>query len=378
MPITLSITEKFIDNSIDQGLKVNSVNLIIIQHLLCDTENFINLLNNKGFEIYKLIGIEYSSKTEVAQRLRKSKIDVIIPKFNEIENIINDIITNELTNNNVGAYRKFIIHEVGGYCVPILKRNADLFGSNCAGILEDTKQGLWKYKDIVSLPVPIMQIAECNLKEIEAKYVGEAVARAVEYDLLEMGMSLWGYRVGVLGFGSIGEPVASSLRCRGAIVSCFDPDPLKTIKATIQGFSCPGRNKLLQEAQLIVGTTGINSINYDELPILNNDVILASGSSKNHEFPMDKIKMTAHESTKITESITQYAMPWGKGMQIASDGFPINFSSISLPMFMSDLLFCQIAASLIKLMTHSLPFGIHKLSEDEERVIAGLWLEQYC
>lgn len=377
MKAVLPITERYIQEALNRGLKATGIKLFIIQHLLDDTEYFIRTLLKYGFQVGKVVGIEYSSEPKVTERLQEEGIDVIVPQFSEIEIAVKHALDSEFMERSEESVNRFLIHEVGGYCAPYLKDRADILTKRCIGIVEETKQGLWHYLDIGFFPIPVMEIADSKLKIVEARHVGEAVSRAVEFDLLELGVSLCGYYVGVLGFGDIGASVAASLRGRGAIVSCYDPNPLKAIDAKMQGFGWPGREHVIKDSELIIGATGTNSIAYDEIPILKDGAVLSSASSRNLEFPVEQITMTSHRSIPLTEFITEFTMPWEKRIRIANRGFPVNFRGRSLPLFVSDLLFCQIAACMTKLMTQNLPPAIHSLSADEENLIANLWLQHY-
>lgn len=374
----LPITEQFIQEALNHGMKPTGVELFIIQHLLDDTEHFIRTLRQYDFQVRKVIGIEYSSESKVMDRLREQDLDVILPQFSELEITINHVLDSELKKTSKESVVRFLIHEVGGYCAPFLRDHADVLIEKCIGIVEETKQGVWRYRDIGFLPVPVMQIADSKLKGVEARHVGEAVARAVESDHLELGISLCGCRLGILGFGDIGASVANSMRCRGAVVSCYDPNPLKAIDAKVQGFMCPGRDYVLKESELIIGASGVNSVTYDELRILRDYTMLVSASSRDLEFPVKQITIASRESAHLTEFIIEFTMPWGKRIRIANHGFPVNFRGISLPLFVSDLLFCQVAACMTKLITQHLSPGIHCLSIDEEKLIGKLWLERYA
>src|SRR3972149_132981 len=374
----LPVTEQFIQEALNRGLKPTGIGLFIIQHLLDDTECFIRTLGQFGFQIRKVIGIEYSSKSKVVERLREQDIDVILPQFSELEITVKHALKSELKKKSKESVFRFLIHEVGGYCAPFLGDHVDFLAEKCIGIVEETKQGLWRYRDIGFLPLPVMQIADSKLKGVEAKYVGEAVARAVESDLLELGVSLCNCCIGLLGFGDIGASIATSLRCRGTVVSCYDPNPLKVIDAKMQGFACPGREYVLKESKLIIGASGMNSVIYDDLSILRDNAMLVSVSSRDLEFPVKQITMASHRSTHLTRFVSEFTMPWGKRIRIANCGFPVNFRGPSLPLFVSDLLFCQIAACMMKLITQHLPPDIHCLSADEEKLIAKLWLECYA
>ena len=235
----LRLTERMLGTMAFDQVELDSVEIILVQHLLSDTEEFIRLIRGFGFEVLRVIGIEYSSRQDVVERLRSSGLDVVVPEVAETEDTLRQVLHDEFSRSQS---KRIILQEVGGYCANILNAVIEPSLENrFLGVVEETRQGLWRYRDVPNLPVPVIEIADGFLKSLEARYVGEAVARAVEVDLLEAGSTLWGAKSVVLGFGDIGSAVANGLRARGSWVACFDPDPLKLIDARMRGFRSPAQ-----------------------------------------------------------------------------------------------------------------------------------------
>ena len=371
----LRLTERMLATMAFDQVELDSVEIILVQHLLSDTEEFIRLIRGFGFAVRRVIGIEYSSRQDVVERLRSSGIDVVVPKVAETEDTLRQVLHDEFSRSQS---KRIILQEVGGYCASILNAVIEPSLQNrFLGVIEETRQGLWRYRDLPNIPVPVIEIADGFLKSLEARYVGEAVARAVEVDLLEGGSTLWGANSVVLGFGDIGSAVANGLRVRGSCVACFDPDPLKLIDARMRGFRSPARQHLLAGAEVLVGASGKRSVTDDDLKQLADGVMLASASSKDVEFPIDLIRRTATSRHVVTPHVNEYTMPWGKRIRVSCEGEPVNFRGFSLPHFMSDLLFAQIVAAMQILISVRLSKTIHSLSKEQQAHIASEWLDIY-
>jgi adenosylhomocysteinase len=360
--------------ALDQ-IEPDSVEIILVQHLLSDTEEFVRLIRGFGFKVNRIIGIEYSSRQDVVERLRSSGLDVVLPTIAATEDTLRQVLHDQLSGSQS---KRIILQEVGGYCANILNAGIEpQLQDRFLGVIEETRQGLWRYRDVSNFPVPVIEIADSFLKSLEARYVGEAVARAVEVDLLESGSTLWGARSVVLGFGDVGSNVANGLRARGSFVSCFDTDPLKLIYARMLGFRSPARERLLADADVVVGASGKRSVTDQDLEQLADGVMLASASSKDVEFPIDLIRSTATRRHVVTPYVNEYTMPWGKRIRVSSEGHPINFRGFSLPHFMSDLLFAQIVAAMQMLLSVRPSNQIHSLSKEHQVRIASEWLDVY-
>lgn len=372
----LPLTDRFVNQLISNCGSPVSMRIVIIQHLLEDTEAFIHILKRTGFLIEQVIGIEYSSKRHVVERLVDQGIDAIVPEFAKLKRTIKSCLRAIKKEQRCSSITNFLVHEVGGYCADLLNEDMSLFDNNCIGVVEETKQGLWRYEKVKSLRFPIIHIANSRLKDFEGIYIGESVAKIIFGDIKTLNIRPSTCRVGLLGFGSIGSSVARSLAKQGFRILFYDANPIKQIEGAVLGYTCANRKDVLQNSQLIIGTTGKGSISYRELESLESGAILASASSRTVEFPITQINK-AGRMTKINEFIDDYLMPWGKSLRIINKGFPINFRQSSLPPPIADLMFCQIATSLIKLVSNNLPPGLHILSEEEENRIASGWVDYY-
>ena len=345
--------------------------VVVVQHLRHDTGCFLRILKECGFRIEKVIGIAYSSQKKVVLDLCQLGMDVSVPSLSRLESEVENILL-ELASKG----SRFILHEVGGYGANIVATSCEPIRKQCVGIIEDTKQGLWKYQAIKGVRVPVLHIATSALKDMEHNCVGEAVVQAIELQMSDIGRELSGCSVGILGFGSIGSSVAASLRSRRAKVSCCDRDPVKIIQARARGIPTAEKRPLISGSRIIIGATGENSIVPEDISVFSDGILLVSASSKCVEFPVRKIHEYSKQQTELTPSIVEFYMPWGKSILISNEGFPINLShpEYRLPSKVSDLMFSQIAECLVKLMSMKLSSGIQTLSFEEERRIARLWL----
>ncbi len=343
--------------------------LLIIQHILQDTETFLHLLLERGWRVRALIGIPYSCDKAAAKRLA-SLIDVRVPAFDDFQRVVDDTLASELER---ASTEPFILQEVGGYCAALLGGGSSLDIAGCAGAIEETRRGLWRYQAQDRLKVPVMQIADSRLKEIEAIHVGEAVARAIATDLLELERSLPGLAVGVIGFGSIGSAVAHSLHARGAAVACFDTSPIRQIEAAARGFRVIERNRLLAESDLVVGATGTGAFSIAEVPLLREGAILASASSGRRELPVDELIRLATGFVPVGESVSRIELSGGGTIYLIKEGFPANFRLRSLPPSIADLLFAELALCMRRLVVSPPSPGLYSLGLAEEEMVAGLW-----
>jgi len=368
----LPVAAQILDEVQDAARGRELPGLLVIQHILRDTEVFLHLLLERGWRVRVLIGIPYSCDASAAERLA-SRIDVRVPAFEDFQRVVDETLASELQR----AAEPFIVQEVGGYCAALLGGGSPVDTTGCVGAIEETRRGLWRYQAQKGLKVPVLEIAGSRLKEIEAIHVGEAVARAIATDLELLGRSLPGLAAGVIGFGSIGSAVAHSLHARGAAVASFDTSPIRQIESAARGFRTLDRRRLLAESDLVVGATGISAFSSGEISWLRDGAILASASSGRREFPIDALTAAAVGRARVGGSVTRLELSGGGTVHLIQDGFPANFRLTSLPPAIADLLFAELALCLGRLATAPPPPGLHGLGLDDEEKVAALWCEAY-
>ena len=374
---SLPTTERFLKNALREGVVPAGAEIILIQHLLLDSAAFVRLLTALGFQILKVFAIPYSVHEGAVAQVDKIGTDVAFPRFTGFEDAIRETLTAKFEGRVGDPDRPVVIQEVGGYCAAFLDTLKTQFQAHCAGIVEETKQGLWRYQAMSCLGIPVMHIAETPLKRMEATFVGEAIGRAIENVMMELGRSTAGLTIGILGYGDIGSAVAKSLGTRNASVTVYDPNAVAVIEAIAEGFPCPGRKAILSSSTLLVGASGTGSVQRGDLDDLRDGVVLVSGSSRDIEFPVRDIIEKATERIELNQRTSKFTLPDGKSLFLVDDGFPINFKHFSLPNFASDLLFCQIAGCICKILNGGLAPGLQTLSDPEQQAIAEIWLEEY-
>jgi adenosylhomocysteinase len=342
--------------------------VFIIQHLLDDTAEFVSLLRQYGYRVACVIGIPYSASSAAQKSVADAGVDVTVPAFSQMSAFVRRKLL------EVRAEKRLIIHEVGGYCADLLRGDSNVIPAQCLGFVEETKQGLWRYRKAGVPRYPVMHIAESRLKDIEGPYVGRAVAESLSEDLAKEKMKSKSCAIAILGTGIIGSSVGSALTPAFPELRCWDENPIARLQAVSKGLPlATSRAALLADASVIVGATGTHSLSPADLANLRNDVILASASSRRIELPVNYVR--SHGKLVATRGyVKTFVMPWGKSIRIVNDGYPINFRRRSLPIAIADLMFAQIATCIQYLSAAKVPPGIHPLPAREESRIAEIWL----
>lgn len=367
----LPATIKLLANWLEAKSALRDVEVLIVQHLFEDTLAFVCALQAASVTVRAVIGIPYSVKKHVRHELENMGIATLVPDMDKIAEVVL-----EHVKQIAKANHKTILHEVGGYCAWLSATSVE-FRNGCLGVVEETKQGLWRYSQAGQLLIPVVQFAEGRLKRCEGEFVGRAVARSVDEDLAVLGRSVEMANIGVIGVGDIGSGVARSFRRRGAHVWCYDKKPIRMIEAAAQGIRCCNPAQLVEICDAIVGATGVGCLETGSLANLKDGVLLCSASSRDLEFPVEAIRDASVQTSKLSPFVTEHVFSSGKRVRLASEGFPVNFRSFSLPPSFGDLMFCQVVMGLVGVLNGKYRVGLSALSDSDQEIIAEIWWELY-
>ena len=349
---------------------------LMVAHLFDDTMRMLAALEAVT-EWDAIIGISYSSNRDgLAARWRARFGDRVhvASDLDDLERIAVEQIARSLARCKANG-QKLIVQEVGGFVVPLLHRYfADQLWL-VKGVVELTKQGVWR-AEALTLGIPVLHCADSELKRLEAQRCGETIARCLDGVARELGLSLAGRRACVFGAGWIGSGVARALRRLDMIPQLVDRDPVKVVEARLDGFAASSTLDRIEECQLVLGATGAASITPEVIERLPNYALIASGSSRQIE--IDVRYLNKHPSRRLGAAVTAFALGETGRRQVllVNDGYPANFvpGSASVADEIVEMILAEIIVLLLTLMRSEPPAGIHRISLAQERECAELWL----
>jgi len=248
-----------------------------------------------------------------------------------------------------------------------------LDGISIAGV-EQTQRGITRIKNSnLKLP-PIISVATSGIKKlIESKFIGHSIVKKLN----NLGFINKSKTIGILGMGSIGESVLNSLKELGkdAIFydSSFHTNPSSSDNAR------NALDTLLNESDLVIGTTGTDALKGVTLDRVNGHKILASASSADIEFAsILKLGKWSDDSfnpisVPIHDNLT---------MEVLNGGYPINFDREGNATSDEDIVLTRCllyigamqAAKLLSSMSKE--SGIYNLDGKSQEMLLTKWIEE--
>jgi adenosylhomocysteinase len=146
-------------------------------------------------------------------------------------------------------------------------------------------------------------------------------------------------------------------------------------RAFVEGLNTLERAALMREADVLIGVSGQRSITADDVTLLKDGAILASGSSKRVEIDVDGLYAAADDVTSDL-GLTRL-MIGGKTIWLVNDGTPINFADQGVLGHVLDLVYTELYMCIRKLSEGRCPPGLQTLDRAEQEAIADVWLQIY-
>jgi len=309
--------EKFFDDSYLKSVSnTKKISIIAVMHILDTGIPFVNILQ-KYFSLECIIPKRNSIDKNLIEFYPQEKILSItkagLKDIRSIQNILEQI----------PQENRLVILDIGGYFSSISSDIKNFLGERFLGIIEDTENGHQKYLLQSNLLIPVISVARSPLKNNEDHLVGQAVVFSTDALLREQGILINNKKVGVIGFGKIGNGILSALRDKGCNTSVYDTDPIVLISAYSKGNSITNKLKIIEESDIIFCATGRLALMGEEFKFLKNGVFIASVTSSDDE--MDISWLEKHYTKKdVSEYISRYENN-GHYLYLFNNGNAINF-----------------------------------------------------
>jgi adenosylhomocysteinase len=354
--------------------------IILLQNLLSDTEEFVDILLTTGADLCSVVTIPDSIDSSVLERIKARNIPVLSVPGSDLEQMGGPL--DQLLSAAVEASRKdgrrIVIIELGGYFAAPLSRMRSEDASLFAGAVEDTTYGHHRYRTLIThIPVPVVSVARSRLKEIEARFVGEAAVIAIDGLFRELGVSLSMRNALIVGYGLIGKNIAHAASRREVRVSVYDQRDHRNLAAFCSGFRVHKKLELIKSADVIFSATGTTAISFDDILMCKDGVVLASAGFKDIEFDVNGLRENATDIVQLSAHVEGFLLPSSNVVYVIERGTAVNFLVQSVPSEVTDLVFSELLLSAIFLLRSPgrySPRVVHETDEKHLSMIAKDWL----
>lgn len=120
-------------------------------------------------------------------------------------------------------------------------------------------------------------------------------------------MLIGGKKILIIGYGFCGTGISQRFRALGASTMVYDKDPLRMLKAKIEGHIVGGLSELLPIADVVVTVTGrFNVVCEDQIRMMKNGAILCNAGHYNMEIDVSRLEEISVQKEQMQDGIMQY------------------------------------------------------------------------
>jgi adenosylhomocysteinase len=139
------------------------------------------------------------------------------------------------------------------------------------------------------------------------------------------GVSVYGRRVLVVGYGPVGRGVADAARAFGGVVEVADRDPAARLAAAHLGFATPALAEGLARADLVITATGADgALSAEDLAASPDGVFLANVGHTRAELPVAELLAGAVARPRPHVTVCELA---GRTRYLLADGAMLNLAA---------------------------------------------------
>lgn len=183
----------------------------------------------------------------------------------------------------------------------------------------------------------------------------------------------------VAGYGHCGKGIAERARGMGANVIVTEVDPIKGLRAIMDGFRVMPMNEAAKIGSIFVTATGDkNVIVKDHMKLMPDGAIMANSGHFNVEISLPDLEKISKKKRQIKENLKEYTLENGKRIYLLADGRLVNLaaaeghpSSVMDMSFSDQALVCQWIAKNYKNMNP----GVHEVPLEIDEKVASLKLK---
>ncbi|MBK7864099.1 MAG: hypothetical protein IPJ65_36970 [Archangiaceae bacterium] len=352
--------------------------VLAVQHLLGSQVPLFNALRKLGVKPGRsaIVAIPYSVSPPVADTLLDKGWDVRVPPLDL--DVWYRMVKESLQERIAAAKqsgRKVLVLDDGGLTEMIFEKYPEIaLDRHLVKVVEQTRRGI-TVADHVELHEAVINVAQSWGKYVEGPMIGSSLETKAISRLAAIGVSdLKGKKVGVVGAGTIGLPLAEALKAAGATVTVLDLSESARAAAAERGMHVAhDRREFFETQDIVLGTTGVRSMTAEDLALLKDGAIIGSGSSKLVEIDVDALAAMAREKGGRVEVVdakshpptVKYTNAEGRSVTLLARGFPLNFDG-SIEDISADRIQLTRGLMLIGALqaTGLSAAGIHRLDPD--------------
>ncbi|NVM29047.1 MAG: adenosylhomocysteinase [Candidatus Helarchaeota archaeon] len=317
MPVVMKIQERFKKEKPLKNLKLG-----VCLHVTKETANLVLTLKAGGAEVALCASNPLSTQDEVAAALVEEGIKVFAWRENHDEyywcvNKVLDIEPN-------------ITLDDGADLINVAHTERQNLIENFIGGCEETTTGVIRLRAMAKdgvLKYPIIAINDAETKwDFDNIYgTGQSTMDGI---LRATSVMIAGKKFVVAGYGHCSKGIAMRARGLGAHVIVTEINPVKALRATMDGFWVMGMKEAAKIADIIVSSTGNKDVvSSEHIDVLKDGVLLANSGHFNVEINIPDLEAASSGKRKIKPNVEEFTLKDGRKVYLLAEGRLVNLAA---------------------------------------------------
>lgn len=248
------------------------------------------------------------------------------------------------------------------------------------GLSEETTTGVHRLYERMANGTLVMPAINVNDSVTKSKFDNKYGCRESAVDAVRRATDLMlaGKRVIVCGYGDVGKGTAASFKGAGSIVTVTEIDPICALQAAMDGFEVKKLSTVVENADIIITTTGnFNIVKGEDFKRMKDKAVVCNIGHFDNELDMAWLNEN-YGATKyeVKPQVDVYNID-GKEIIILAEGRLVNLGcATGHPSFVMSNSFTNQTLAQIELWTNSAAYGneVYMLPKHLDEKVAYLHL----
>lgn len=248
------------------------------------------------------------------------------------------------------------------------------------GLSEETTTGVHRLYERMQNGTLVMPAINVNDSVTKSKFDNKYGCRESAVDAIRRATDLMlaGKRVVVCGYGDVGKGTAASFKGAGSIVTVTEVDPICALQAAMEGFEVKKLSSVVENADIIITTTGnFNIVKGEDFKRMKDKTIVCNIGHFDNEIDMAWLNKNYGDTKyEVKPQVDVYNVE-GKEIIILAEGRLVNLGcATGHPSFVMSNSFTNQTLAQIELWTNSEAYGneVYTLPKHLDEKVAALHL----
>ncbi|WP_262148784.1 adenosylhomocysteinase [Chryseobacterium foetidum] len=257
------------------------------------------------------------------------------------------------------------------------------FTKDIKGLSEETTTGVHRLYERMKNGTLVMPAINVNDSVTKSKFDNKYGCKESAVDAVRRAtdIMLAGKRVVVCGYGDVGKGTAASFRGAGSIVTVTEIDPICALQAAMDGFEVKRLDTVVDNADIIITTTGnFNIVRGEHFLKMKDKAIVCNIGHFDNEIDMAWLNgKYGHTKSEVKPQVDIYTLEEGKEIIILAEGRLVNLGcATGHPSFVMSNSFSNQTLAQIELWNNSEAYGneVYMLPKHLDEKVAALHLKK--